>query len=168
MRLDVAARVLAATDRALACRPMPSRISMVKKAAAKVLQPGEELESACMVSLPGTMKREGRQAMLCGALGVRVVQIDDDAFPEKLLAATTSQRILLFEQSLFARAKGLVADIPLDQVASITANGTSRAQVSLKILNFSINLHDGQQFELESADPKGADELIRTVQTRLA
>ena len=63
-----------------------------------------------MVSLPGTMKREGRQAMLRGALGVRLIQIDDDAFPEKLLAATTDRRILLFEQSMFARAKELVAD----------------------------------------------------------
>jgi len=147
---------------------MPSRISMVKKAAAKVLQPGEQLESACMVSLPGTMKKEGRQAMLRGALGVRVIEIDDDAFPEKLLAASTNQRILLFEQSLFARAKGLVAELPLDQVAAVTATGTSRAQVSLKILNFSIGLRDGQELELESADPKGADELIRTIQSHLA
>jgi len=147
---------------------MPSRISMVKKAAAKVLQPGEQLESACMVSLPGTMKKEGRQAMLRGALGVRVIEIDDDAFPEKLLAASTNQRILLFEQSLFARAKGLVAEFPLDQVAAVTATGTSRAQVSLKILNFSIGLRDGQELELESADPKGADELIRTIQSHLA
>lgn len=140
---------------------------MVKKAAAKVLQPGEQLESACMVSLPGTMKKEGRRAMLRGALGVQVIQIDDDAFPEKLLAATTNQRILLFEQSMFARAKGLVAAIPLDQVASVAATGTSRAQVSLKILELAITLRDGQQFDLESADPKGAEELIRTVQSRL-
>jgi hypothetical protein len=141
---------------------------MVKKAAAKVLEPGEELESACMVSLPGTMKREGRQAMLRGALGVQTIQINDDAFPDKLLAATTNQRILLFEQSLFARAKGLVAAVPLDQVASVAATGTSRAQVSLKLLNFAIALKDGQEIELESADAKGADELIRTVSTHLA
>lgn len=140
---------------------------MVKKAASKVLQPGEELESACMVSLPGTMKAEGRRAALGNVLGVRFIQIDDDDFPEKLLAASTNQRLLLFEQSLFARAKGLVAAFPLDQVASITATGTGRAQVSLKILNFAVRLQDGTEFELESADPKGAEELIRTVQTRL-
>lgn len=145
---------------------MPSRTSLVKKAAAKVLQPGEQLESACMVSLPGTMKREGRQAMMRSALGVRFVQ-SDDAFPEKLLAATTDRRILLFEQSMFARAKELVAEFPLDQVASVVATGTGRAQVSLKILNFSINLRDGNEFALESADGKGAQELIRTVQARL-
>ena len=146
---------------------MPSRISLVKKAAAKVLQPGEEVESACMVSLPGTMEREGRQAMLRGTLGVRFIQVDDDAFPEKLVAATTNQRILLFEQSMFARAKGLVAEFPLDQVAAVEATGTSRAQVSLKILEFSINLHDGNELPLESADSKGAEELIRTVSARL-
>lgn len=140
---------------------------MVKKAAAKVLQPGEQLESACMVSLPGTMKREGRRAMLRGALGVQVIEIDDDAFPEKLLAASTNQRILLFEQSMFARAKGLVAAMTLDQVKGIEATGTSRAQVSLKILELAITLADGQRIELESADAKGADELIRTVQAHL-
>jgi hypothetical protein len=141
---------------------------MVKKAAAKVLQPGEQLETACMVSLPGTMKREGRRAMMSSALGVRFIQIDDDAFPEKLLAASTDRRILLFEQSLFARAKELVAELPLEHVASIEATGTSRAQVSLKILEFSIRLGDGNELALESADPKGAEELIRTVQGRLA
>ena len=121
-----------------------------------------------MVSLPGTMKSEGRRAMLGSALGVRFIQIDDDAFPEKLLAATTDRRILLFEQSMFARAKELVAEFPLDQVASVVATGTGRAQVSLKILNFSINLRDGNEFPLESADAKGAEELIRTVQARLS
>jgi hypothetical protein len=140
---------------------------MVKKAAAKVLQPGEELESACMVSLPGTMKSEGRRAALGNVLGVRFIPIDDGDFPEKLLAASTNHRILLFEQSLFARAKGLVAEFALDQVASVVATGTGRAQVSLKILNFSINLRDGNEFPLESADSKGAEELIRTVQARL-
>jgi hypothetical protein len=141
---------------------------MVKKAAAKVLQPGEELESACMASLPGTMKREGRQAMLRGALGVRAVWMDDDDFPEKLLAASTNQRILLFAQSMFARAKGMVAAFPLEDVVSVIPTGTSRAQVSLKILNFTINLRDGQRLELESADPKGAEELMRAVQRHVA
>jgi hypothetical protein len=139
----------------------------VKKAAAKVLQPGEQLESACMVSLPGTMKSEGRRAMLRGALNVHVIDLDDDAFPEKLLAATTDRRILLFEQSMFARAKDLVAEFPLDQVAAVEATGTSRAQISLKILELTIKLRDGNEFPLESADPKGAEELIRTVQARL-
>ena len=105
--------------------------------------------------------------MLRGTLGVRFIQVDDDAFPEKLVAATTNQRILLFEQSMFARAKGLVAEFPLDQVAAVEATGTSRAQVSLKILEFSINLHDGNELPLESADSKGAEELIRTVSARL-
>jgi hypothetical protein len=139
---------------------------MVKKAAGKVLQAGEELESACMVSLPGTMKAEGRRAALGNVLGVRFIQIDDD-IPEKMFAASTNQRILLFEQSMFARAKGLVAAFPLDQVASINATGTGRAQISLKILNFAIGLRDGNQLELESADPKGAEQLIRTVQARI-
>jgi hypothetical protein len=117
---------------------MPSRTSLVRKAAAGVLHPGEELETACMVSLPGTMKREGRQAMLRGALNVHVIDLDDDAFPEKMLAAATTHRVLLFEQSMFGRAKKLVADIPFDQIAGIGATGTSRAQVSLRILEFAI------------------------------
>jgi len=121
-----------------------------------------------MVSLPGTMKSEGRRAMLRGALNVHVVDLDDDAFPEKLLAATTDRRILLFEQSMFARAKELVAEFPLDHVAAVEATGTSRAQISLKILEFAIRLQDGNEFPLESADPKGAEELIRTVQARLS
>jgi hypothetical protein len=147
---------------------MPSRTSLVKKAAAKVLHPGEQVEAACMVSLPGTMKKEGRQAALRGALGVRFIQIDDDAFPEKLIAASTNHRVLLFEQSMLARAKELVAEIPLDQIAGVGATGTSRAQVSLKILEFAIGLRDGTSIELESADPKGAEELLRTLQARLA
>jgi hypothetical protein len=147
---------------------MPSRIALVKKAAAKVLGPGEQVEAASMVSLPGTMKKEGRQAMLRGALGVRFIQIDDDAFPEKMLAAATTHRLLLFEQSMFGRAKDLVAEIPLDQIASVGVTGTGRAQVSIKLLNFAIALRDGSQIELESADPKGAEELLRTVQSRLA
>jgi Bacterial PH domain len=147
---------------------MPSRITLVKKAAAKVLGPTEEVEAACMVSLPGTMKKEGRQAMLRGALNVHFIQIDDDAFPEKMLAAATTHRLLLFEQSMFGRAKDLVAEIPLDQIASVGVTGTGRAQVSIKMLNFSIALRDGTQIELESADPKGAEELLRTVQSRLA
>jgi hypothetical protein len=146
---------------------MPSRTSLVKKAAAQVLQPGEQLESACMVSLPGTMKKEGRRAMLRGALEINVIDLDDDGFPEKMLAASTTQRLLLFEQSMFGRAKKLVAAIPLDQVAGIGATGTSRAQVSLKILEFAVGLRDGTQIELESADPKGAQELIGTVQARV-
>jgi hypothetical protein len=140
---------------------------MVKKAATKVLEPGEELESACMVSLPGTMKSEGRRAMLRSVTGVRIITADDGGLPEKMLAATTNQRVLLFEQSMFARAKGLVAAIPLDQVTSVAATGTSRAQVSLKLLEFAIALKDGQELELESADSKGAEELIRTVSARL-
>ena len=147
---------------------MPSRITLVKKAAAKVLRPGEEVEAASMVSLPGTMKKEGRQAMLRGALGVRFIDLDDDAFPEKMLAAATTDRVLLFEQSMFGRAKDLVAEIPLDQIASVGVTGTGRAQVSLKILNFAIALRDGTQIELESADSKGAEELLRTVQARLS
>jgi hypothetical protein len=140
---------------------------MVKKAATKVLEPGEELESACMVSLPGTMKREGRRAMLRSVTGVQVITADDDGLPEKMLAATTNQRVLLFEQSMFARAKGLVAAIPLGQVTSVAATGTSRAQVSLKLLNLAITLKDGQELELESADSKGAEELINAVTARL-
>jgi hypothetical protein len=140
---------------------------MVKKAATKVLEPGEELESACMVSLPGTMKREGRRAMLRSVTGVQVITADDDGLPEKMLAATTNQRVLLFEQSMFARAKGLVAAIPLGQVTSVAATGTSRAQVSLKMLEFAIALKDGQALELESADSKGAEEVINAVTARL-
>jgi DNA polymerase family A len=151
----------------LACRPMPSRLSLVKKAAGNVLEAGEQLEAACMVSLPGTMKREGRQAMLRGALGVQTIQIDDDAFPEKLIAATTDKRILLFEQSMFGRAKQLVAQFPLAEVAGVQPTGTSRAQVSLKLLNFTITLRDGSELPLESADRKGAEELIHTAQARL-
>jgi hypothetical protein len=145
---------------------MPSRTSLVRKAAAGVLHPGEELETACMVSLPGTMKREGRQAMLRGALNVHVIDLDDDAFPEKMLAAATTHRVLLFEQSMFGRAKKLVADIPFDQIAGIGATGASRAQVSLKILEFAIALRNGAQVELESADPKGAEQLIDAVRFR--
>jgi hypothetical protein len=147
---------------------MPSRITLVKKAAAKVLGPGEQVEAAVMVSLPGTMKKEGRQAMARGALGVRFIQIDDDTFPEKMLAAATAHRLLLFEQSMLGRAKDLVVEIPLDQIASVGVTGTGRAQVSLKILHFAIALRDGTQVELESADPKGAEELLRTVQGRLS
>lgn len=146
---------------------MPSRLSLVKKAAAKVLEAGEQLEAACMVSLPGTLKREGRQAALRGALGIRIVDIGDDDFPDKLIAATTDRRVLLFEQSMFGRAKQLVAGFPLADVASIEPTGTSRAQVSLKLLNFSINLRDGNELALESADRKGAEELIATAQARL-
>lgn len=147
---------------------MPSRITLVKKAAAKVLGPGEQVEAASMVSLPGTMKKEGRQAMLRGALDIHVIQLDDDAFPEKMLAAATTHRLLLFEQSMFGRAKELVAEIPLDQIASVVTQGTGRAQISIKILNFAIALRDGTEIQLESADPKGAEELVRTVQSRLA
>jgi hypothetical protein len=146
---------------------MPSRTSLVKKAASKVLEPGEEVETASMVSLPGTMKREGRRAMVRGALGIRFVDIDDDAFPEKLLAASTDRRLLLFEQSMLGRAKDLVAEIPFEAIASVATTGTSRAQISLKILEFAVTLRDGTTVELESADPKGAEELLRAVQTRI-
>jgi len=140
---------------------------MVKKAASKILEPGEGLDAASMVSLPGTMKREGRRAMMRGALGIRFVDIDDDAFPEKLLAASTDRRLLLFEQSMLGRAKGLVAEIPFDAIASVATTGTSRAQISLKILEFAVTLRDGTTVELESADPKGAEELLRAVQSRI-
>lgn len=46
--------------------------------------------------------------------------------------------------------------------------GISRAQVSPKLLNFTITLKDGQEPELESVDAKGAEELISTVSAHLS
>ena len=41
---------------------------------------------------------------------------------------------------MLGRAKDLVADVPFEAIASVATTGTSRAQISLKILEFAVTL----------------------------
>jgi hypothetical protein len=141
--------------------------SFVKKAAAKVLAPGEDFVAIIMANLPGTLKREGRYMMARGLTGISIIQVAaDGGLPPKMYATVTGRRILLFEQSMLGRAKQLSAEIELEQVLAARITGASRAQVSIKVQSFEIDLRDGSTLELESADAKGLQLLVGAINSR--
>ncbi|WP_158588143.1 hypothetical protein [Actinomadura logoneensis] len=142
---------------------MAARDWPVKKAFQQTAQPGERLLASCMVSLPGTLKRDGYYAALGNVTGVRLVEATGaNGLPAKMVAAVTDRRLLLFSQSwlVMGRAKDLVAEVDRRQVARVERREASRAQVTIKLANFAIRLRDGNVLELESADPTGADGLV--------
>ncbi|MEV4254445.1 hypothetical protein AB0J52_14945 [Spirillospora sp. NPDC049652] len=142
---------------------MAARDWPVKKAFQQAAQPGEHLLASCMVSLPGTLKRDGYYAALGNVTGIRLVEATGaNGLPAKMVAAVTDRRLLLFSQSwlVMGRAKDLVVEVDLRQVAGVERRAASRAQVTIKLANFAIHLRDGNVLELESADPTGADGLV--------
>jgi hypothetical protein len=149
---------------------MAARDWPVKKAFAQIQQDGEQLLASCMVSLPGTLKRDGFHAALGTVTGVRLVQVSEGGMPSNMVAAVTDRRVLLFSQHWLVkgRAKDLVADIDLAQVTGAHQGESSRAQISLKVANFGIALRDGTVLELESADGHGAEGLVAAINTRAA
>lgn len=150
---------------------MAARDWPVKKAFAKVQQDGEQLVTSAMVSPPGTYKKEGLHAALGTVTGIRIVQVTgDNGLPSNMIAAVTDRRVLLFSQHWLVKglAKDLVLEVDLGQVAGAKQGGTSRAQISLKIASFAIELRDGNILELESADGKGAALLVEAVNARVA
>ncbi|MCP2341768.1 hypothetical protein [Actinomadura rupiterrae] len=150
---------------------MAARDWPVKKAFAQVAQQDERLLASCMVSLPGTLKRDGYYAALGNVTGIRLVEATGaNGLPAKMVAAVTDRRLLLFSQSwlVMGRAKDLVVELDLRQVKGVEQRAGSRAQVTIKLANFAIHLRDGNLVELESADPRGAEGLIAALSSAAA
>jgi hypothetical protein len=148
---------------------MAARDWPVKKAFAQIQGEGEQLLASCMVSLPGSLKRDGFHAALGAVTGVRLVQVSGEGgLPTNMVAAVTSRRILLFSQHWLVkgRAKDLVADIDLGQVAGVRQGQSTRAQVTSKVANFTIALRDGTSLDLESPDSRGAEALVTAINTQ--
>jgi hypothetical protein len=148
---------------------MAARDWPVKKAFAQVQAPGEQLLASAMVSLPGSLKRDGFYAAVGSVTGIRMVSVSgENGLPTNMVAAVTDRRILLFSQHWLVKgkAKDLVADIDLARVAGARQGENSRAQISLKVANFTIDLRDGNHLDLESADGRGAEGLVAAVNSR--
>jgi hypothetical protein len=147
---------------------MAARDWAVKKAASKILGPDERLVASCMANLPGTLKREGYYAALQNVVGIRFVDVaGEGGLPPKMNLAVTDRRVLLFEQNMLGRAKDLVAEIPISQVAQARLTDTGRAQVSIKVYNFTITFTGGQDLELESPDKGGVNNVIGAINGRV-
>jgi len=143
---------------------MAARDFFVKKAARAVLRPGESILQSCLVTLPGTLKREGYYGAIRGITGISIQDVaGDGGLPPKMIMVVTEQRLLLFEQTMIGFAKGLSAEIDRAQVAGGRQTGTSRAQVSVKVYGFAIDFADGNSMELESADRAGLDAALNLV-----
>jgi S-adenosylmethionine:diacylglycerol 3-amino-3-carboxypropyl transferase len=150
---------------------MAARDWAVKKAATQVMGQDERLIASSMISLPGTLKRDGYYAALGNVTGIRLVEVTGkNGLPAKMVAAVTDRRILLFSQHwlIMGRAKELVAEIDLGQVVGAEQRASGRAQVTIKVANFAITLRDGTVLELESADVGGAEGLVRAINGRVA
>jgi hypothetical protein len=147
---------------------MAARDWAVKKAASKILGPDERLVASCMANLPGTLKREGYYSALQNVVGIRFVDVAaDGGLPPKMNLAVTDRRVLLFEQSTLGRAKDLVAEIPITQVAQARLTDAGRAQVSIKVYNFTITFTGGVDLELESPDKGGVNNVIGAINGRV-
>ncbi|MGI5226943.1 hypothetical protein [Actinoallomurus sp. CA-142502] len=147
---------------------MAARDWAVKKAASKILGPDERLVASCMANLPGTLKREGYYSALQNVVGVRFVDVAaEGGLPPKMNLAVTDRRVLLFEQSMLGRAKDLVAEIPIAQVAEARMLESGRAQVSVKVYNFAITFQGGVDLELESADKGGVSNVVGAINGRV-
>jgi hypothetical protein len=147
---------------------MAARDWAVKKAAAKILGPDEKLVASCMANLPGTLKREGYYAALQNVVGIRFVDVAaDGGLPPKMNLAVTDRRVLLFEQSMLGRAKDLVAEIPIGQVAEARLLESGRAQVTVKVHNFVLTFRGGTDLELESADKGGVNNVVGAINGRV-
>jgi hypothetical protein len=81
--------------------------------------------------------------------------------------AVTDRRVLLFEQSMLGRAKDLVAEIPITQVAEARLMESGRAQVSVKVYNFAITFTGGVDLELESPDKGGVNNVVGAINGRV-
>lgn len=147
---------------------MAARDWAVKKAASKILGPDERLVASCMANLPGTLKREGYYAALQNVVGIRFVDVAaDGGLPPKMNVAVTDRRLLLFEQSMLGRAKDLVAEIPITQIAGARVSESGRAQVTVKVHNFVITFAGGTDLALESADKGGVTSLVGAINGRV-
>lgn len=147
---------------------MAARDWAVKKAASKILGPDEKLVASCMANLPGTLKREGYYSALQNVVGIRFIDVAaDGGLPPKMNLAVTDRRVLLFEQSTLGRAKDLVAEIPITQVAQARLTEAGRAQVSIKVYNFTITFTGGVDLELESPDKGGVNNVIGAINGRV-
>jgi hypothetical protein len=147
---------------------MAARDWAVKKAASKILGPDERLVASCMANLPGTLKREGYYSALQNVVGIRFIDVAaDGGLPPKMNLAVTDRRVLLFEQSMLGRAKDLVAEIPIAQVAQARLTEAGRAQVSIKVYNFTITFTGGVDLELESPDKGGVNNVIGAINGRV-
>jgi hypothetical protein len=147
---------------------MAARDWAVKKAASKILGPDEKLVASCMANLPGTLKREGYYSALQNVVGIRFVDVAaDGGLPPKMNLAVTDRRVLLFEQSTLGRAKDLVAEIPITQVAQARLTEAGRAQVSIKVYNFTITFTGGVDLDLESPDKGGVNNVIGAINGRV-
>jgi hypothetical protein len=147
---------------------MAARDWAVKKAASKILGPDERLVASCMANLPGTLKREGYYSALQNVVGIRFVDVAaNGGLPPKMNLAVTDRRVLLFEQSTLGRAKDLVAEIPITQVAQARLTDAGRAQVSIKVYNFTITFTGGVDLELESPDKGGVNNVIGAINGRV-
>ena len=147
---------------------MAARDWAVKKAASKILGPDEKLVASCMANLPGTLKREGYYSALQNVVGIRFIDVAaDGGLPPKMNLAVTDRRVLLFEQSTLGRAKDLVAEIPIAQVAQARRTEAGRAQVSIKVYNFTITFTGGVDLELESPDKGGVNNVIGAINGRV-
>ncbi|GAA0361257.1 hypothetical protein NE235_21995 [Actinoallomurus spadix] len=147
---------------------MAARDWAVKKAASKILGPDERLVASCMANLPGTLKREGYYAALQNVVGIRFVDVAaDGGLPPKMNVAVTDRRLLLFEQSMLGRAKDLVAEIPIAQIAGARVTESGRAQVTVKVHNFVITFAGGTDLALESADKGGVTNLVGAINGRV-
>ncbi len=150
---------------------MAARDWPVKKAFARIQQDGEQLVTSAMVSPPGTLKKDGLHAALGTVTGVRLVQVTgDNGLPSNMIAAVTDRRLLLFSQHWLVKglAKDLVLEVDLGQVAGAKQGENTRAQITLRVANFAIELRDGAVLELESADGKGATMLVEAINARVA
>jgi hypothetical protein len=124
--------------------------------------------ASCMANLPGTLKREGYYSALQNVVGIRFIDVAaDGGLPPKMNLAVTDRRVLLFEQSMLGRAKDLVAEIPIAQVAQARLTEAGRAQVSIKVYNFTITFTGGVDLELESPDKGGVNNVIGAINGRV-
>jgi hypothetical protein len=147
---------------------MAARDWAVKKAASKILGPDERLVASCMANLPGTLKREGYYSALQNVVGIRFVDVAaEGGLPPKMNLAVTDRRILLFEQSALGRAKDLVAEIPIGQVADARLTEAGRAQVTVKVHNFVITFAGGTDLALESPDKGGVNNVVGAINGRV-
>jgi len=122
------------------------------KPAADLLESGEQLLAATIVTPKGGLNQRFKRALVAGAIGAATAPAPASEIDVPLAATmtigVTDRRLLLFEQNkLTGRPKQFLGAVPVAQVESVTAEDGRAAM--MKMLSVRLVFVDGTQLELE-------------------
>ncbi len=138
------------------------------------LEPGEQVVAGCKAMRPGQIKKQAFAAGVGGGLGAAIAmrggkEADMADFDlTQMCVGLTEHRVVVAKQTaMTGKAKEIVGGIPIDQIASVTAD--QGRVMATKILSGTITLKDGNTFafEVPRVDLKQGQAFFDRLQERL-